>query len=358
MISASLRFTYIEDAIVNHYFTTDTDATIRGSIAGMQNAWQDYSYAIQRHAIDNLEPLPRSTLITSMEIQDWPGLIATLGLLLWCPLTNPRLQRDVFVAPTEGKALILHGRPLVEIFSVRILNIDNENPGDLYGKIKATDGLWSSYIFKRDRSHYQSIRPGHDITLTGPSRAISAAGEFVIEFDLTDYDGDPSPDDEISRGKIVWNPYDFTNVFDAIKTEIIAGKHGSAALNYVVMKNAAEAEVTVILINGDNEDPADVCGTVEAYNTSYENEIKLFDLPSPSYEQVHRDRPIPLLRHAVAVPMDATLKIRAHLWDYDSLSSNDEIANGTAEFRPEILRSAYQRIKGRYGEVEVRVSWL
>lgn len=257
---------------------------------------------------------------------------------------------------TTGQASTLEGRPLVEIFDVRILNIDGEDPGDLYGTIKATDGLNSSYVYNRDSGDYEKVGPGGTATLTGPARAISAAGEFVIDFDLKDHDS-LSPDDEISRGQIIWNPYDFTNVFDIVQTAEIKGQYGSAALDYVVMSNAAEATVNVVLINGDNEDPADVYGTIYAYNDSFANKIELFRRNKSNYVQVSPKDPIPLLRTALAVPMDTTLKIETQLWDYDTISPDDEIANGVAELQPEILISASQSIKGVYGEVEVRVTW-
>ena len=55
--------------------------------------------------------------------------------------------------------------------------------------------------------------------------------------------------------------------------------------------------------------------------------------------------------------MNASLEIGANLWDQDSLSADDEIAQGTAEFKPEISKKISQFIEGRYGKVEVKVSW-
>jgi hypothetical protein len=258
---------------------------------------------------------------------------------------------------TTDQPLIPDGRPLVEVFYVRISNIDGEDPCQLYGTVTAIDGLQSYYIYNRDRGNYESISSGEHATLTGPSRAISAAGDFIIDFNLMDRDS-LSPDDEISRGQIAWNVYDHTNVYDKLRVDTISGKYGSAALNYVVMSNAAEALVEVILINGDGEDPADVYGRIYSQNSSFDGEIELFRRSAKDYVDVRPNNPIPLLRSALAVPMDASLKISAHLWDHDPISSDDEIAKGTAEFKLEILKSASKFIEGQYGKVEVRVSWM
>lgn len=75
-------------------------------------------------------------------------------------------------------------------------------------------------------------------------------------------------------GQIAWNVYDHINVYDKLRTDIISGKYGSAALNYVVMSDAAEALVEVILINGGGTDPANVYGRILLPNSSFDGEIE------------------------------------------------------------------------------------
>lgn len=82
---------------------------------------------------------------------------------------------------------------------MRILNIDGENPSQLYGTITATDGLKSYYIYNRDRVNYETIGPGEYTTITDQSQGISTAKDFNVGFNLMDSDS-ISPDDEISRG--------------------------------------------------------------------------------------------------------------------------------------------------------------
>lgn len=348
MISESVRFRTISDAIVENYYLGFSPPD---RILALENGWRALSIAVLHH--NNTLDDPLQLRDNDMGIATLRAAILALGILL---IRGSSPRRDVVMETTAGQALILDGQPLVEVFYVRILNIDGEDPGQLYGTITATDGLQSYYIYNRDRGNYESIRPGEHATLTGPSRAISAAGDFIIDFNLMDSDS-LSPDDEISRGQIAWNGYDYTNVYDNLQTDTISGKYGSAALNYVVMSNAAEALVEVILINGDGENPANVYGRIYSQNSSFDGQIELFRRSAKDYVDVHPKTPIPLLRSALAVPMDASLKISAYLWDHDTISSDDEIANGTAEFKPEILKSASKFIDGQYGRVEVRVTW-
>lgn len=60
----------------------------------------------------------------------------------------------------------------------------------------------------------------------------------------------------------------------------------------------------------------------------------------------------------MAVPLNQEFVIKASLYDHDSVSHDDEIANGSAQFNVDILKSAQSSIRGTYGEISVRVSWF
>ena len=173
------------------------------------------------------------------------------------------------------------GRTLLEVFWVRIERIDDENPGDLYGTIKAFDGLGSLDLYNRDRSNYESIRPGQNATLTGPSRSVLATDGFTLDLQLWDKDSDASPDDNVVNEKISWNPFDLGNKYDETISQRVDGTYGWATVHYIVLNNAAQALVEVILVNGDGEDPANVYGTITANNGF--GEIDLFRRDSPNY---------------------------------------------------------------------------
>lgn len=72
---------------------------------------------------------------------------------------------------------------------------------------------------------------------------------------------------------------------------------------------------------------------------------------------VHPGADIPLLRNEIAVPVEGSLNVKVLLYDHDTISADDEIANGTASFTPKILQSEKKYITGKYGKIEVRVMW-
>lgn len=207
------------------------------------------------------------------------GAAAVLGILLHRTLQgSSRVIRAIMDVPWGNYP---QGRILLEVFWVRIERIDGENPGDLYGTIKAFDGLGSLDLYNRDRSNYESIRPGEHAILTGPSRSVLATDGFTLDLQLWDKDSDPSPDDNIVNEKISWNAFDLGNKYNETITRRVDGEYGWATVHYIVLNNAAQALVEVILINGDGEDPANVYGTITANNGF--GEIDLFRKDSSNY---------------------------------------------------------------------------
>ncbi|UNI13280.1 hypothetical protein JDV02_000037 [Purpureocillium takamizusanense] len=343
MISEAMRFTrittYISDAYLEGIIPD-------GNITGLENGWGRVSAALLHH--DQNPETFRLPQPNPMHIGGVADAIAVLGMLLRYNINGgSRPRRQV-------QALIPEGRPLVEILWVVIDNIDQENPGDLYGTITATDSVGTQDIYNIDKANPQSIRPRDPVALSGPSRAISAADSFLIDLNLMDHDSDPSPEDEVSRGQIDWNYYSTGNLYDTPIHTAIKGKYGQATVNYIVMSNAAEAVVEVVLINGDNENPADIFGTLKVTSRFVSRE--LFNKAQKDSISVRPGESIPLSRAVMAVPLDDTLVVRADLWDYDPVS-NDEVAKGVASLRPQVLHSTKERIRGQYGEVEVRVTW-
>ncbi|KAJ8461879.1 hypothetical protein ONZ45_g18134 [Pleurotus djamor] len=263
-------------------------------------------------------------------------------------VTNDQIKASTFTPWAEGQ-------PLLEVFHVRIKNIDGEDPGDLYGDVRVLDSVGSESLWSRAKHDHVDIKPGEDITLEGPRRPLSAADEFIIELDLWDYDK-LSPDDAIAQGNIQFAPFDYYTQYDVEKTHQISGKYGSAEVSYMAMSDGLYATIKVILINGDNENPANVYGDITT-NNGY-GESRLFHKLRDQYIDVSPRHEIPLSRTIVAVPTQASLVVNAKLWDQDSLSPDDEIAAGSAEFYPLYKQSESQRIKGKCGEIEVQVTWM
>lgn len=291
--------------------------------------------------------------ITTFEIA-----IAVLGMLRFYCWAGDRHSGDRHPRSDDETEVCGAGRPSMEVYHLVITNIDNENPGDLYGTIKVTDGKGTQYIYNRSRSDYESIYPGDHATLTGPTRVVSALDTFMVDFDLKDKDADLSPDDEIVKELVSWNFFDLDNVYDTIISRGVSGKYGNASFVYAVLNNAVAATIRVTLINGDGENPANVYGKLTAYTSKFQdNQIVLFEKNSSNYVNIRPGELVPLLRSTAAVILGSSLVIDASLWDQDTLSPDDEIAKGIATFPAKISGTSEQNISGKYGEVKVTIDW-
>ncbi|PNP51256.1 hypothetical protein THARTR1_08160 [Trichoderma harzianum] len=292
----------------------------------------------------------------STGIWDFISALAALGIMHLAQ-TASRLERsaDDMAGALRSAGSYAQGQPLLEIFHVRINSIDGEDPGNLYGTITATDSAGTHSIWERGQHSSVEISPGEDIRLEGPQKALSAADEVYINLDLWDYDS-LSSDDSIAKGTLAFNPLDYFTKFDVLENVLVTGEDGSVMVAYEAITDGLCAEVTVILINGDNEDPANVYGNITANNGHGQSE--LFRMPSSQHVEVKPQNEIPLSRTVVAVPTTGILLVDAHLWDHDGISSDDEIASGSVEFLPLYRQSENKTIAGAYGSIEVRVTWM
>jgi hypothetical protein len=238
-------------------------------------------------------------------------LAAALGMVLISNSGRRRQKRSVHDNQNQDHAVA--GLTLVEVADVIVHDIDGEDPGDLYGVVAVDDGSGSQRLFDRDRSDVQSVRPGEQAEITGPGRAVSGADGFAVSFDLMDRDTDPSPDDEVSKEVVVWNPLDTTSdEYDVIRSRTVAGKHGLVELRY-----AAVATVEV-LVAESSEDVPDVYGTVTtATNLGNGTPVTIRLLATGDTERsiVKKGAAIPLLRNVVAVPLCSVLQVTMDLWD-------------------------------------------
>lgn len=348
MVCESMRFKEIYDYFGRRY-ADNFKPTER--ITLLENWWSALSYALMwddthpRRGVLHLEK-PNPLDITTID-----QVVEVLAMVLFQTVPVNNVQAAI------GQDSTQNGRYLVELFDMRILNINGEGPSKIYGAITAANGLQSEFIYNRDREDHESIEAGQNATLTGPSRTISATDYFTIDFNLEDRDA-PSADDEVAQSRIAWNANDQTNNYDKLRTETINGPSGSAVLDYVVMSNASEALVDIFLVDRDREDPANIYGEIYAQTSVFpDKKIQLFRRESHDHVGVHLHSCIPLLRSALAVPIDATLTISACLGDH-SRTSDKEIVNATAEFKPATLQSASGLIMGQHGKLEIRVSWI
>lgn len=366
MVCESTRFSWISDQIGSTYTTGGLIPS--SQMLDFENGWGLVSNAILRS--DNFPQAPFQLQVPNgMQINNLAQAITVIAILLRQNAggsANPRSRREVEMASAPAPAvaaaaasgaLVLNGRPLVEVFSVQCTSLSRGSSAEAYGSIIATDAMRGYDLFRHQQTDYQKISVNDKLKLTGPERAISAAGDFNFNFDVLDYDV-LTRDDQISVGVTGWNAYDPTNVLDTVRTDTVSGRDGALAISYVVLSNAAEAQIELILINGDDEDPANVYGWVFADSSAYDAQIDLLHTSNAQTAKVSPGQPIPLARSNLAVPMDARLYIHVNLFDHDSLSADDEIASGSWVFAPQLFQSQSFNINGEYGQVQVRVSWM
>lgn len=361
MTAESIRFDDILFFILDNYIEG------RGNVPGsllleLENSWGLLSNSLIRDDAYHIPIFPIHYMDGSTQrFFTREQAIAALGMLLYAVKgivqTRQPPSVDFAVHGNEGV-----GRPLVEVFNVVINDIDDENPGDLYGTITVTDGVISQYIYNRERGDAESVRPGDNATLNGPAEAcISALDDFIIDVSLMDKDSDLSPDDQVSKGQIEWSSYNSSNAYDVLLYEKFSGTFGMATIFYAVFSDAVQARVEVKLINGDDENPADVYGLLAVTNGKpgfEDNEILLFQRSSSYHVDVQPQQLIPLARSLIAMPLNSELRVRAELYDHDSdWSSDDEIAKGTVNFPAQLSGTSEKTISGKNGLVSVKVTW-
>ncbi|KAL7623762.1 hypothetical protein AAE478_005315 [Parahypoxylon ruwenzoriense] len=348
MICEAMRFQSINRHLATNWENSTPPPL---SLINLENAWGGLSEALLHAEQDTETHTFRYRVDNDLEFHTVGSAAGAIAMLMRRSVPGSSRTARAIDAPWADYP---KGRALVEIFWLRINKIDGENPGSLYGTVRAVDGPGSQYLFNRDKNNYESISPDQYALLTGPPEAISAADSFSLKVDLWNKNSWLS-DHSIAHGDILFNVYDSGNRYDEMITHEVSGEYGSVKLNYIVLSNAAQALVEVILINGDGEDPADVYGNISADNSYGESE--LFRKAKSEYIEVPKDKNIPLLKTAVAVPMTGSLRIKALLYDHDPISRDDEIANGVAVFDPLISQSEKKSITGDYGSIEVRVTW-
>ncbi|KAK9275647.1 hypothetical protein L1049_022914 [Liquidambar formosana] len=160
-------------------------------------------------------------------------------------------------------------RSMLEVSSVRYINISGHKRGHLYGEIifdpKFCDhGL----IYHRSREHPESVHADDTVLLTGPDVAIDTWNSFFFDVALTGSVGVVAPP---------------------------------------MFENAVPATVEVSFIKGDEEYPTELCGNITARNSDFMPESfhsVLFRKTSWDEDEdvdVRPGQPIPLSKSSMAV---------------------------------------------------------
>ncbi|CAO2833608.1 unnamed protein product [Amaranthus hypochondriacus] len=272
----------------------------------------------------------------------------------------PKLQFAAFSPVSNAPSTSIRGKglPLLQVYSVYINNLVGEI--ELYGKVQINDGLGTFHLYNRQRTSYESIQVSEGVTLSGPYRGSSASQYFEVNLDLKKRGNSVGLDVDISKGSFSWDLCQLSNnnYYDKQLSYVVHGKNASATVYYTPFRDAVQANVEVVLVNGDGKDPAEVYGSMVARYSNYNDQSKyyqsvLFRKSSKDCVKVKPGNSIPLSRFVVAVPTLGSLIVDANF----CVSSGREIAKGIAEFPPQLDGKTVRDIKGTYGLVRVTVSW-
>ncbi|KAJ4774709.1 rRNA N-glycosidase [Rhynchospora pubera] len=140
MFPEAFRFRAVADLVYGPMHDSITQqATIGPYIAELIHDWGALSMALRRSDL-----FASFNEFRGLGISNAAQLASLLGLVLWSSKTPTRPSFSTQAISTQAASDVTSkGRQLVEIFWVQILNIDNEDPGDLYGKIQIVDDLES-----------------------------------------------------------------------------------------------------------------------------------------------------------------------------------------------------------------------
>jgi Ribosome inactivating protein len=149
MFPEALRYTSIENFVYQMIHQSRDDRIDVTRVNQIRN-WGSLSMEMRRSDL-----FASFTQLRPLGIRNTQDAAAILGLILLSTNKTPRSLRAI----NAVSEVTTNGRKLVEIFWVQILNIDDEDPCDLYGTIQVFDGLATSpqKIFDRTRRSTLSI---------------------------------------------------------------------------------------------------------------------------------------------------------------------------------------------------------
>ncbi|KAI1427257.1 ribosome-inactivating protein [Xylaria sp. FL1777] len=355
MICESIRFQSISGFLVSKWLT-DTAAT--RELIQHENAWGTLSEAlIHANQDPDLEAF-RLRVPNLFGIENAVGVTYILGILRHRALPGPSSNLRATTVPW-GK--YPPGRALVEVISVAIDKINGKNPGHLYGKIVAVDALGFQDLYNTDKKSADTIYPGQLISLLNQSSAVVASDSFTLRIDLWDKDPE-NADTNILKHNIVWDPSNITNTYDVVTIEPVSGDHGAGIVKYMVLSNAAEAKVEIILDNGggNGDESTNIYGDITAHTGA--NDFVIFKREADGSASVKPGTAIPINKSSFAVPVGKPLQIEFSLLDHDAKSSDEPFLKGKVGFdidlKKPISKVTTKRIPLAYGQILVKVKWF
>ncbi|XP_074284262.1 uncharacterized protein LOC141608816 [Silene latifolia] len=266
----------------------------------------------------------------------------------------------------------------MEVFSIFIGHNSYKNLS-VYGRIVVYTFSGSYSLFKRDKNRPQHLSPSsRTISIRGPCEAFD--GHHVgMDVDLKDINGGLTIkgsfdwcDIMLQGGKKTWYNEKILNG--------IQGKGGGyAAIHYTIFSYAVEARVMVSIVSKDSSNVVypEVYGTLVAqykcfnYSTSYETKYyrtTLYDEPPGNGLELYgRHQRLPLLKPAIAVPVESSLIIDANLYvgssqgllfgEMNKTTPNVEHIKCCQEFKYDGFGRSCKNMLGHYYDIRLTIIW-
>ncbi|TVU20564.1 hypothetical protein EJB05_36778 [Eragrostis curvula] len=202
----------------------------------------------------------------------------------------------------------------INIISLVVPESDVGYPISVFGTILARDDVDFKcvYLFRRSRDSPQVITsPNDTLTLTGPSRGLSATDNMFFEINLK-IKGDDG-DKDFSKGVIEHCGTDSCHT-KAFVTRRLTSWMSTVQLVYTYVPRALEATVAIKVLKGLQS----FNGVVTAWTSGNKNKIVLHDSKVAGMStEVGADGSVDLTRCLVVVPMNQALMMAISVQDGD-----------------------------------------
>lgn len=240
----------------------------------------------------------------------------------------------------DKESEIKHGTPFHKIHpsrhrlldgSVNVISIKvakSDVPINIYGTVLARDrnDYRCVYLFKRARDNPQLMtKRNRMLALTGPYRALGAAGTMYFEFNLKIKGKEETDDQDFCKGLLERNAFRSTlaqpctySLESCLSTE---SRPSTVDMVCMPVRFALEASLEVNVLNGQSF----FTGKISAWTSGNdqnktilddETEIVLYDSKVPGTEiKLESGGSISLSRRIVSVPLNGDLVLKISVWE-------------------------------------------
>ncbi|KAK3010799.1 hypothetical protein RJ639_011903 [Escallonia herrerae] len=284
----------------------------------------------------------------------WAAVVARWGMVVAVGFwgSSGGVNEETFFSTMSAPSVT--GYEMMEIFKLRITSIIPTR-NCLFGTLIVR--YYSDppqIIYSPEKvNNVEPLRVGAEVLLTGPPQCISALDPVSIQF--VDHPIiEPGP-----QATFLWDGRVMTGHFDRPLYKTFYCKYGSVMMSYAVFTNGVGASVEVTLNNIMGKDATHIYGSITAENnrTGSDCAITLFSIKNSRQSvKLGSQQPIPFSRSEAVVPGYGYLIIRADLCCRD-IYPGAEIAKGHAYFYPTSYSTYEESISGKYGMIQVKITW-